>query len=646
MSKLEYRPDVDGLRTIAVLPVVLFHFGVSVFSGGFVGVDVFFVISGYLITRLILHEIDEGTFSFARFYERRARRLFPAMFVTVVVSLVAGQFLLFSEYLTQAAGSAIFAVTSLSNVFFWTQSGYFDTDALTKPLLHTWSLSVEEQFYLVWPAALLFLAPRFGRVGVLVALVAAGLISLFGAEYIMQSDPSAAFYLTPFRIVEFAIGAGVLWIERFVAARRLLLEASLLAGLALIGYAVFTYTEETAFPGFATLLPGFGTALAIAGGRAPLAGLILRNRVSVWIGLISYSVYLVHWPLAAYFDAYFLREPSLMEQIVLVASTLAIAAVMYRFVETPFRKPAAGRRLSGPAFGLVCALLALLVVVPASVQWSSREEDSGDFAAMTRNILSIPLGLLGATPAYGQEPGMISADHLDEMDSERSHLLRAINCGKDVSFCGAVVPGKTNVVVIGDSHAADGYNMLVSAYPDLNVMVTRSQGCPPFDEPNNDAACSAENEQRNQLLASMTGIDYIFIQVRVTPSRAPRLAGYVKDLVALGYKVVVVGASPLYDRELPDLYRRTASASNPFPDFSASRDDSSYEKDAEIKAAADEVGAVFLGRQDFFCPDGVCSDYTPSKQDLISIDRHHLSWGAAREFGEYVKANYPELFAN
>lgn len=642
MAKLENRPDIDGLRTIAVLPVVLFHFGFTAFSGGFVGVDVFFVISGYLITRLILNDIKDGTFSFSRFYERRARRLFPAMWVTVAATLLLNQFLLLPDYLREAAGSSVFAVTSLSNVFFWTQSGYFDGDALTKPLLHTWSLSVEEQFYMVWPAALVIFAPMLGRIGLRVALVLVAALSLLAAEYYLDTDSSAVFYLTPFRMFEFVIGASALWFERFVLTRRLLLELAFVTGLALMAYAVFSYTEETPFPGAAALIPCVGAALAIAGGRAPLSGWLVRNPASVWIGKISYSIYLIHWPLAVYFDAYFFREPTIMDQIALLTATFALAALMFIFIETPFRNPPADKRLSAPAFGLACAMLAMLVVLPAATQWASK--DGNEFASITRSILSVPAGILGATPAYAQE-SMITERQLAASESARSELMEQIKCGANKMLCGETFRGLTNVLIIGDSHAPDAYNALAMAYPDLNLLIMKSRGCPPFDEPGLDAGCKNENAERADMVNDMADdLEYIVVHVRMHPKRAPYLAQYVRDLAELGPKIIVSGAGPLYKRPLIDLYRRMSSPSDPLPDFAEYRDDGVYAGDAEVEAAANAVGAVYISRKDYFCPGDVCTDYTVSKQDLVTTDTHHLTLGAAIEFGEYIRETYPDLF--
>ncbi len=368
MSHLVHRPDIDGLRAVAVLPVILFHFGVSALPGGFIGVDVFFVISGYLITRLLVHEMQGGTFSFARFYERRARRLFPAMFVVVAATIALSPLFLSSTGTQEALASAIAALTSMSNIFFYSVSGYFETGNLTKPLLHTWSLSVEEQFYMVWPLMMLGLLRLGGLRVLLIALGTLGLASLIAAQVMLKSDASAAFYLTPFRVIEFTIGASVLWYEKstFARSRATAQDAALLIGLGAIAVCVLTYSETTPFPGVTTLLPAFGTALALWGGPSPRLGRLLNNRAMRGMGLISYSAYLVHWPLIVYFDAYAFRAPTMAEQVALFATTVALSAGMYRYVEQPFRRPSPSNRWSAPAFGLGCAMLALVAIVPAA----------------------------------------------------------------------------------------------------------------------------------------------------------------------------------------------------------------------------------------------------------------------------------------
>ncbi|MCF6274706.1 MAG: acyltransferase, partial [Robiginitomaculum sp.] len=203
---IKYRPDIDGLRAVAVLAVVFYHFKIPPFSGGFVGVDIFFVISGYLITKLVMGQTKDGTFSFKIFYLRRIRRLFPALFVTLVGTLAAAAILFSPEQMARLGKVSFFALISLSNIVFWREAGYFDTDAATKPLLHTWSLGVEEQFYLVWPALIFLCVLYLKRAHILAVLTALIVVGLLAAAYVLKKDVDAAFYLTPFRMSEFGIG--------------------------------------------------------------------------------------------------------------------------------------------------------------------------------------------------------------------------------------------------------------------------------------------------------------------------------------------------------------------------------------------------------------------------------------------------------
>ena len=354
-----HRGDIDGLRAYAVIPVVLFHAGISGFSGGFVGVDVFFVISGFLITKLILDQLDAETFSLTSFYLRRVRRLFPALWVTIATSMVVAFALFSTQHFKAFGGSAAFSILPFSNIWFWSEAGYWDASKYTKPLLHTWSLSVEEQFYLIWPLLLMLLF-RFGRKWMLQIIVLIGAASLIAAQYLLLAHPETVFYWMPFRVVELAAGAAVLWLPQ--TRNRSIERLLLLAGLGLIVLSVAAYSEATPFPGLTAMLPCIGAALAIHAGRAPVAGRLLDNPVAVRIGRISYSLYLVHWPIVVFWRYYVLREPTLVEKWGIIAASLALASCMYLCVEQPFRR---GRILSLPAFGLVCAVLALLIVVPA-----------------------------------------------------------------------------------------------------------------------------------------------------------------------------------------------------------------------------------------------------------------------------------------
>lgn len=295
MSALSYRPEVDGLRAVAVMPVILFHAGFSVFSGGFVGVDIFFVISGYLITSIILADLATGTFSFGAFYERRARRILPALFlVTTVTTLFAWQILLPSQF--EDFGESIGTMALfLSNHYFQQKVDYFDTAAELQPMLHTWSLSVEEQFYLMFPPLLLALW-GLGVRRLWPVLLLIGAASLWAAQHALTISPEFAFFSLPTRAFELIAGAllAVLGLHGMAArGRHWLAEGASLAGLALLAVSVFWLDKGFAWPGFWTLLPVGGTVLVIAfAAPGTLVGRLLSWRPVVLVGLISYSAYL------------------------------------------------------------------------------------------------------------------------------------------------------------------------------------------------------------------------------------------------------------------------------------------------------------------------------------------------------------------
>lgn len=378
---MKYVPGIDGLRAVAVLSVLMFHAGIPKLDGGFVGVDVFFVISGYLITRLITDEIERtGGFDFGRFYYRRARRLLPALFFTLIFTLAVALILFTPQHLQRFGGELLYSVFSLSNFFFWSEAGYFDAASDFKPLLHTWSLSVEEQFYLLWPLALAALYAK-RRISIVMAGVAAifftslllnmaftgglGVISSFITANV--DGLAAIYFLTPFRAFEFAIGAALVWVPRLHSGARS--DALMAMGLALIVWSVFAFNEATVFPSLNALLPCLGAALCIASSNSRRVGALLSNPASVFVGRISYSVYLAHWPIISFSKYWLMRDLYMSEKLGVIAASMMAGYAMYAFVEQRFRHE--GHPTSKPAYGLKCALAALMLCLPAATIWAS-----------------------------------------------------------------------------------------------------------------------------------------------------------------------------------------------------------------------------------------------------------------------------------
>ena len=449
-----------------MLSVLLFHFGVDLFPGGYVGVDVFFVISGFLITRLIKDGVENGTFSFGKFYVRRARRLFPALFFTVLVTFLVACTLFTPDDLERVGGATLHVLLSVSNFFFWTESGYFDANSTVKPLLHFWSLSVEEQFYFVWPFILVFLLTRFTSKFVLPAFIlVTGCASLIFAQRWMSIDSAAVFFLLPFRVMEFAFGAIVVWLLDFKPKSNLIRELILALGLILILYSVIAFNDETLFPGLSAVVPCLGTAMAIFAGKPKLLGGLLASKVLVFIGLISYSLYLCHWPIYVFYRyAAPNIEITYVQVIVLTAVSLLVATLMYRFVERPFRfVPIQQQTQSTSAvFGLICALLCLVLVLPAAHAWANkgwawRYSDSGE-----------------------------DISQLFDLDKFR---FESIQFNQENVLAATFSSWGRKILVVGDSHARDVSNGLVQVLPANKFevrMESLDDACLKYLQPNGD----------------------------------------------------------------------------------------------------------------------------------------------------------------
>ncbi|SNR66859.1 acyltransferase family protein [Paracoccus sediminis] len=461
---MKYRPEIDGLRSVAVLPVILFHAGLGVFSGGYVGVDIFFVISGYLITTIILGRIVAGRFSLLEFYARRSRRILPALFV-VIACTIPPAFLLMLPSQFQDFSQSVAAVTVFSsNILFWKESGYFAAAADLKPLLHTWSLAVEEQYYVLFPLMLLGL----WRLGARLALMVLGAIfaaSLIASQILSARAPDANFFLLPSRAWELLAGSlCAIWILK--RGRSGNAPASTL-GLALILGSIFLYDGNTPFPSLYALAPVGGTALVIlfADGRTPV-GRLLSMRGPVFIGLISYSAYLWHQPLFALARLASPDHPPMAVMMALAALSIGLAYLSWKYVEQPARHhPWPIRRV----LGATVAASVLFAAVGLALNYSGAQKAYFTASLSPQN-----------RPLLDRITRMAQMDHFATEDrGDCRFFIQDYDAATDDRVARCFARYGPALAIFGDSHALDAWKAMVAASDRPFLLGLPQQECRP-----------------------------------------------------------------------------------------------------------------------------------------------------------------------
>jgi peptidoglycan/LPS O-acetylase OafA/YrhL len=544
-----YREDIDWLRAIAVLAVVAFHFEAPAVYGGFVGVDIFFVISGYLITGIIQSEVQNGSFSFARFYERRVRRLLPALYAMVALTAIPSfHYLLTSERL-EFFRSVTAVVTFTSNFFFWFQTGYFDRAAVEKPLLHTWSLAVEEQFYLALPVLLwgLLRLARNRRTALPVALGAMALASFALSIWLMKTDRSAnAFFMSPPRAWEFLIG-GILAVEGFPVLRGALAQ-QIARGIALVLMAIpiFSLRQGPGFPGINALLPCIGAAVFIWSGigvPTQKRSWYSHHNIVRFFGQISYSLYLWHWPLftfARFSKTSLVLDP--FDKVALFALTVAISYLSWRYVEQPFRRRSLAPTRSA-AFRIAGLATAALLVASAGIIVISQTPSGADLDAKVLDFYNTH------DPRY-RDRGCFTLGGEPFGDA-----------------CLALVPEKTNLLLWGDSLAAhyyDGLGKIADAQA-VNILQATQAACMPTLNTalQGNASCLSFAGQMEAFFRDRKPDRVILSADWLEYARPPRFDGMIVDLKqtisrlnGLGVSVVLLGPAVQFRTRLPSMLMR------------------------------------------------------------------------------------------
>ena len=536
----KYRPDIDGLRAVAVLLVIAAHLRTHV-TGGYVGVDLFFVISGYLISAHILTEMRQGRFSIVSFYERRIRRIFPALIVVLLATTALGYRYLFPAELRDYAVSMLAAMFSYSNMLFWHQAGYFDAPSLLKPLLHTWSLAVEEQFYLVFPVFLYLI--RKTVPGQLKAAIWAVTLGTFGlAVWCVHRDPTAAFYFAPLRAWELLIGTilsqGYLpRIERAISR-----HTASVAGLLLIAVPALRYTDVTPFPGLAALPPCLGAALLIAAGETgpSIVGRVLSLRPVVFVGLISYSLYLWHWPILVFQKIGGLLgtapEESHGMKLAVFAVSLLMGTLSWALVETPFRKGRfrPGREAMFAINGAGTLLVAGLGFVILIMHGVPRR-----FSPEALQVASFIDQHAMAGPYLGGECFIRPTDEFSDFKPDQCLHARV---------------GEKNYLLMGDSQAAHLWPGLRAVYPAMNLSTGSIAICKPFlpYPPQMRPACTQLTTLLDRYM-DQHRIDVILLAGRWEPEDEPKIGEFIAAARQRGTEVVLVGPMMEYDAVFPRL---------------------------------------------------------------------------------------------
>ena len=623
---MQYRKEIDGLRAIAVIPVLFFHAGFEWFAGGFVGVDVFFVISGYLITGILLKEMQEGTFSILNFYERRARRILPALFLVMAVCVVLAWQLLYPADMQSFAQSVLAVCLFVSNFLFWYQSGYFDTASDLKPLLHTWSLAVEEQYYVLFPLVLL-LVWKVRKQWLVPILALIALASLCLGQWQSLHQPSSGFFLLPARAWELLVGAlAAVYVSRHSGGQRKAWhEAMAIIGLCAIAWACLMYSKVTPFPGVYALVPTLGAALIIvfADGERGV-GRWIASKYMVAIGLISYSTYLWHQPIFAFARHIAGGDPGHLVFCVLIALSLLLAWLTWKWIEAPFRDRKKFSRQQ------IFALALLMSAVFIGFGYAGHKQKG--FDSRFERVL------------HGDVGHQEFLEYIDQHfhDCEPPKVLQSALSWGGFVRCKQSALGTPEVVLLGDSHAEHLFIGLAESLPKRNVAFY-IQAAKPYLEVKDFAAAFEEllgNSKPQTVLLSM------YYMERLKHESSSLQAAWTQTITALqqaGKQVVVLGDVPKFPQD-PEIcmYSKVRGDWMSACDISVEELQHQYSfYDSTLRALSTTLHVPYVQVDAPLCGSYFCR--LSQGEQMLYRDKNHLNIAGSRVVGAYVAQQLKDL---
>jgi hypothetical protein len=648
----KYRADIDGLRAIAIISVVGFHAFPNWVTGGFIGVDIFFVISGYLISTIIFGSLAHNSFSFVEFYSRRIKRIFPALLLVLISSFAVGWFVLLSDEYKQLGKHIAGGAGFVSNFMFWSESGYFDNAAETKPLLHIWSLGVEEQYYIIWPPLLWFAWKlRFNLLTI--TIVVAAISFALNVAKVNGGDAVAAFYSPQTRFWELLVGSALAYItlhkQNILPKSKLMPDTWLgqiqkiqapeangktmrnvqsVFGAVLIAIGVLIITRERTFPGWWAVLPTVGTVLIIlAGKQAWLNRAVLSNRVLVWFGLISYPVYLWHWPLLSFARIVESETPSSDIRIAAVLISIALAWLTYRLIEKPIR--------FGSHSKVKTIILLVLMVAIGCVGYNCYKMDGFGFRLNERQEYSNYFENNHNEFRYGKKVGLLEKYRFEcnFFDMEKYMKGQETQVPRDgiSKNCFERSGAYSNALFVwGDSHAQHLYFGLKNNLPpSWQILQVASTNCAPdvnVKEPSSTDQCAQSNWFALETIKETK--PNVVIVAQNSGHNIKSFNEIAEKLKSAGInKIIFAGPTPHWTSDLPKIILKQLWKNTPRRTFKGINLNVFINNSVLQKNFKQSDTVIYANLIDFFCNNDGCLTYIgdDKKTGITAWDYGHLS---------------------